>query len=69
MEVVIKFNNEEGEEEHYMTALNGWKYRAVLFDLTQLLRAHAKGWASAEFSPELIMEVLDDKLQEHAIKL
>jgi len=68
MEVIIKFTHQDGEEE-YMTALNGWKYKLVLFDLMNLLRSHEKGWSNEEFSPDTVRQFIADKLEEHTINL
>ena len=68
MEVIIKFNNQD-EEEDYLTALNGWKYKLVLFELMNLLRSHEKGWSNEEFSTDLVRQFIIDKLEEHTINL
>ena len=68
MEVIIKFNTQDGEED-YLTALNGWKYKLVLFELMNLLRSHEKGWSNEEFSPDLVRQFIADKLEEHTINL
>lgn len=68
MEVIIKFNNQDDEED-YLTALNGWKYKLVLFELMNLLRSHEKGWSNEEFSTDLVRQFIIDKLEEHTINL
>lgn len=68
MEVIIKFTQQDGEED-YLTALNGWKYKLVLFDLMNLLRSHEKGWSNEEFSTDLVRQFIIDKLEEHTINL
>jgi hypothetical protein len=68
MEVIIKFNNQDGEED-YLTALSGWKYKLVLFELMNLIRSHEKGWSNEEFSTDLVRQFIIDKLEEHTINL
>jgi hypothetical protein len=68
MEVIIKFNNQDGEED-YLTALNGWKYKLVLFDLMNLLRSYEKGWSNEEFSTDMVRQFIIDKLEKHTINL
>jgi len=69
MELILKFGDEDGEEQ-YMNALNGWKYKAILFELTQLLRSYEKGWKDdAEFSTETVREFLSEKMDEYTVGL
>lgn len=68
MEVIIKFTQQDGEED-YLTALNGWKYKLILFELMNLLRSHEKGWDETEFTTDLVRQFIADKLEEHAISL
>jgi hypothetical protein len=68
MEVIIKFTQQDGEED-YLTALNGWKYKLILFELMSLLRSHDKGWDETEFTTDTVRDFIVGKLEEHAIGL
>ena len=67
MEVTLKFTQED--EEAYMTALNGWKYKAILFNLQGLLRSHDKGWIEKEFDTDYVREFLLEQMQELNVTL
>jgi hypothetical protein len=67
VEVTLKFKEED--EEAYMTALNGWKYKHVLFELRSMLRTHDKGWVDKEFDTDYVREWLIEKLQEYNLSL
>lgn len=67
MEVTLKFTEEE--EEAYMTALNGWKYKHILSELRSMLRSHDKGWDDKEFDTDYVRTWLFEKLQEHNLSL
>lgn len=43
MKVTFEFDGNE-EQEELACALNGWKYKALLFDLVQHIRMIDKGW-------------------------
>jgi hypothetical protein len=69
MELILKFGDEDGEEQ-YMNALNGWKYKAILYELTQLLRSYEKGWnIESEFSTETVRDFLSEKMDKYAVGL
>ena len=67
MEVTIKYTHED--EDAYMDALNGWKYRAILSDVMALVRSHDKGWIETEFTTDAVRELIVEKLAQHAINL
>jgi hypothetical protein len=67
MEVTLRFTEEE--EEAYMDALNGSKYRAILMDLYSMLRTHDKGWTNAEFDTDYVRDFLISKYAQYNISL
>ena len=38
MKVLIEFDGNE-EQEEYQNALNGWKYKAIVSDIRQMIRS------------------------------
>jgi len=67
MEVILKFTPED--EEAYMDALNGWKYKHIILELQAMLRTHDKGWIDKEFDTDYVRDWLIEKLQEHNLSL
>ena len=67
MEVILKFTPDD--EEAYMDALNGWKYKHILLELQSMLRTHDKGWVDKEFDTDYVREWLIEKLKEHNLSL
>ena len=66
MKVTLEFDGNE-EREEYETALNGWKYKSILFDLTQLIRQHEKGWHNEELNSDSLGDWLTSKLEEYQV--
>jgi len=67
MEVILKFTPDD--EEAYMDALNGWKYKHIIFELQSMLRTHDKGWDDKEFDTDYVRTWLIEKLEEHNLSL
>jgi hypothetical protein len=67
MEVILKFTHED--EEAYMDALNGWKYKAIIYQLQSMLRTHDKGWSDKEFNTDYVRDFLIEKLEEYKVSL
>lgn len=69
MKVTLEFDGHE-EQEELATALNGWKYKALLFDLVQHLRMIEKGWDErAAFDTDTVRDFIESKLNEYNISL
>ena len=68
MEVIIKFTQQDGEED-YLTALHGWKYKSILIDVISLLRSHDKGWDDSEFTTDTVRDFIMSKLDENGVSL
>ena len=41
MKVILEFDGSE-EQEEYNNAINGWKYRAIVNDIRQMIRSKEK---------------------------
>ena len=69
MKVTLEFDGHE-EVEEYTTALNGWKYKALLFDFVQHIRMFEKGWdEKAVFDTDTVRDFIETKLNEYNISL
>ncbi len=63
MEVIIKFSDEDAAEDA-KTALDGWKYRAVIWEIDQHLRNEIKHNEQLSSEVDKAYEELRDKIRE-----
>jgi hypothetical protein len=68
MKVIIEFDGSE-EQEEYRTALDGWKYRAILNDIREMIRSKEKYLDEETISLEELRQYLVDKLSEYSVEL
>ncbi len=68
MKVTLEFDGSE-EQEEYRTALDGWKYRAILNDMREMIRSKEKYLDEETISLEELRQYLVDKLSEYEISL
>ena len=68
MKVTLEFDGSE-EQEEYRTALDGWKYRAILNDIREMIRSKEKYLDEETISLEELRQYLVDKLSEYSVEL
>lgn len=68
MKIVIEFDGIE-EQEEYRTALDGWKYKAVLYDIKQMIRSKDKYTDEESISLDELRQYLVDKLSEYEVSI
>jgi hypothetical protein len=68
MKVTLEFDGIE-EQEEYRTALDGWKYRAVLYDIKEMIRSKDKYTDEESISLDELRQYLVDKLSEYSIEI
>ena len=68
MKVILEFNGLE-EQEEYQNALNGWKYRAIVNDIRQMIRSKEKYTEEETISLVELRQYLVDKLDEYEVSI
>ena len=68
MKVTLEFDGTE-EQEEYRTALDGWKYRAILNDIREMIRSKEKYLDEETISLEELRQFLVDKLSEYEVSI
>ena len=68
MKVILEFDGVE-EQEQYNNALNGWRYRAIIYDITQMIRSKDKYTDEESISLDELKLYIDDKLNEYEISI
>jgi len=68
MKVILEFDGLE-EQEEYQNALNGWKYRAIVNDIRQMVRSKEKYTEEETISLDELRQYLVDKLSEYEVSI
>lgn len=68
MKVILEFDGNE-EQEEYQNALNGWKYRAVLNDIREMIRSKEKYTEEETISLDELRQYLFDKLSAYEVSI
>jgi hypothetical protein len=68
MKVTLEFDGSE-EQEEYRTALDGWRYRAVLNDIREMIRSKEKYLDEETITLDELRQYLVDKLSEYSVEL
>jgi len=68
MKITLEFDGSE-EQEEYQNALNGWKYRAIINDIRQMIRSKEKYLDEETISLEELRQFLVDKLNEYEVNI
>jgi hypothetical protein len=68
VKVILEFDGSE-EQEEYQNALNGWKYRAIVNDIRQMIRSKEKYTEEETISLDELRQYLVDKLSEYEVSI
>jgi len=68
MKVILEFDGSE-EQEEYQNALNGWKYRAIVNDIREMIRSKEKYSEEETISLDELRQYLFDKLSAYEINI
>ena len=68
MKVILEFDGNE-EQEEYQNALNGWKYRAIVNDIREMIRSKEKYTEEETISLVELRQYLVDKLDEYEVSI
>lgn len=68
MKVILEFDGIE-EQEEYQNALNGWKYRAVVNDIREMIRSKEKYTEEETISLDELRQYLFDKLSAYEVSI
>lgn len=68
MKVTLEFDGNE-EQEEYQNALNGWKYRAIVNDIREMIRSKEKYTEEETISLDELRVYLFDKLTEYEVSI
>jgi hypothetical protein len=68
MKIILEFDGSE-EQEEYRTALDGWKYRAILNDIREMIRSKEKYLDEETITVDELRQYLVDKLSEYEVHL
>ncbi len=68
MKIILEFDGSE-EQEEYRTALDGWKYRAILNDIREMIRSKEKYLDEETITLDELRQYLVDKLSEYEVHL
>jgi hypothetical protein len=68
MKVIIEFDGSE-EQEEYQNALNGWKYRAIVNDIREMIRSKEKYTEEETISLDELRQYLFDKLSKYEVSI
>jgi hypothetical protein len=68
MKVILEFDGSE-EQEEYNNAINGWKYRAIVNDIRQMIRSKEKYTEEETISLDELRQYLFDKLSEYSVSI
>jgi hypothetical protein len=68
MKVILEFDGSE-EQEEYNNAINGWKYRAIVNDIRQMIRSKEKYTEEETISLDELRQYLVDKLSEYSVSI
>ena len=68
MKVILEFNGVE-EQEDYHNALNGWRYRAILHDIKEMIRSKDKYTDEESISLDELRLYIADKSNEYEVSI
>jgi hypothetical protein len=68
MKVILEFNGIE-EQEDYHNALNGWRYRAILHDIKEMIRSKDKYTDEESISLDELRLYIADKSNEYEVSI
>jgi hypothetical protein len=68
MKVILEFDGSE-EQEEYQNALNGWKYRAIVNDIRQMIRSKEKYTEEETISLDELRLYIADKANEYEVSI
>jgi hypothetical protein len=68
MKVILEFNGIE-EQEEYQNALNGWRYKAILHDIKQMIRSKEKYTDEESISLDELRLYIADKSNEYEVAI
>jgi hypothetical protein len=68
MKVTLEFDGNE-EQEEYQNALNGWKYRAIVNDIREMIRSKEKYTEEETISLDELRQYLFDKLSAYEVSI
>lgn len=68
MKITLEFDGFE-EQEDYNNALNGWKYKAIVNDIRQMIRSKEKYTEEETISLDELRQYLVDKLSEYEVSI
>lgn len=68
MKVTLEFDGNE-EQEEYQNALNGWKYRAIVNDIREMIRSKEKYTEEETISLDELRQYLFDKLSKYEVSI
>ena len=68
MKVTLEFNGLE-EQEEYNDAMNGWKYKAIITDIKDMVRSKIKYENKNEINLEELRTYIFDKINEYNVFL
>jgi hypothetical protein len=68
MKVTLEFDGSE-EQEEYRTALDGWKYRAILNDIREMIRSKEKYLDEETISLDELRLFIADKSNEYEVSI
>lgn len=68
MKVVLEFDGIE-EQEQYKDAINGWRYRAMLYDITQMIRSKDKYLDEDTITLDELRQFIADKASEYEVSI
>jgi hypothetical protein len=68
MKVILEFNGIE-EQEEYQNAINGWRYRAILNDIKDMIRSKDKYTDEESISLDELRLYIADKSNEYEVSI
>jgi hypothetical protein len=68
MKVTLEFDGIE-EQEEYNNALNGWRYRAILHDIKDMIRSKDKYTDEESISLDELRLYIADKTNEYEVSI
>jgi hypothetical protein len=68
MKVTLEFDGTE-EQEEYRTALDGWKYKAIVSNIREMIRSKEKYLDEETITFVELRQFLVDKLDEYEVTI
>lgn len=68
MKVILEFDGVE-EQEQYNNALNGWRYRAILYDIKEMIRSKEKYLDEDTITLDELRLYIADKTNEYEVSI